>query len=245
MHRVEHIMGMPIVVAGCDDEGLVDRVFNWFREVDGRFSTYKHDSEINRLNRGELALGEAHADVHEILRRCHELRVETNGYFDAGDDPTGFVKGWSVDRAAGILDAAGVPDFAINAGGDMVVRGGPWRVGIQHPLERDAIAKALELSDVALATSGEYARGQHIVDPHTGLRPKGVLSVSVLGRDLGTADAYATAAFAMGAGLAPHWLARLRGHDSMVILADGRVLSTPGFDSHEALREPAYAAGHA
>ena len=236
MHRVEHLMGMPIIVAGCDDDRLLDRVFDWFHEVDERFSTYKPDSELNRLNRGELALSDTHPDLRHVLRRCEELRGETGGYFDAGEDPTGLVKGWSVDRAAAILDDAGVSTFAINAGGDMVVRGGSWRVGIQHPVVRDAVAKALELSDCALATSGEYARGAHIVDPHTGLPPEGLLSVSVLGPDLGTADAYATAAFAMGVQRAHHWLARLRGYESLVILGDGRLLSTPGFDALEAGR---------
>ena len=56
----------------------------------------------------------------------------------------------------------------------------------------------LELRDGAVATSGAYERGQHIVDPRTGRPPRGVLSVTVVGPDLGTADAYATAAFALG-----------------------------------------------
>jgi thiamine biosynthesis lipoprotein len=244
MHRVEHVMGMPIIVAGCEDDAAVDRVFDWFREVEERFSTYRPDSEISRLNRGELSLDGTHADVRWVLRRCEELREETDGFFDAGVDPTGLVKGWSVDRAAAILDEAGAGYFAINAGGDMVVRGGPWRVGIQHPEIRLAVAKTLELSDRALATSGEYARGAHILDPHTGRPPEGILSVTVLGSELGTADAYATAAFAMGAGRAPHWLARLRDHESILILADGRVLSTPGIDSYESLNEAAYAHSH-
>jgi thiamine biosynthesis lipoprotein len=56
-----------------------------------------------------------------------------------------------------------------------------------------------------------------------------VLSVTITGPDLATADAYATAAFAMGAERAPHWTARLHGYQALTILADGRVLSTPGF----------------
>ena len=53
--RVEHIMGMPIVVdvRDVDDEAALEPVFDWFREVDARFSTYKDDSEISLLNRGE------------------------------------------------------------------------------------------------------------------------------------------------------------------------------------------------
>ena len=76
-------------------------------------------------------------------------------------------------------------------------------------------------------------RGRHVVDPHMRRPPSGVLSVTITGPDLATADAYATAAFAMGAERGPHWTARLRGYEAMTILADGRVLSTPGFPGTE------------
>ncbi|MES1247826.1 MAG: FAD:protein FMN transferase, partial [Actinomycetota bacterium] len=142
-------------------------------------------------------------------------------------DPSGLVKGWSVDRAAAIADSLGLQAYAISAGGDICVRGGDWRIGIQHPTEPKAYAKVLEVDDGAVATSGTYRRGEHIVDPHTGAAPTGVLSVTITGPDLATADAYATAAFAMGERLAHHWVARLRGYAGMVILSDGRVLSTP------------------
>lgn len=229
-------MGMPIVVEVRDEvaDHVLDEVFDWFREVDERFSTYKETSEISRLNRGELALDDAHPDVRAVLDRCDELRAETKGYFDvraARDDaidPSGLVKGWSVDRAARILDEAGTRDYAVSAGGDMVVRGAVWRVGIQHPFERDKVAKVVEATELAIATSGEYERGAHVFDPHTHRPPTGVLSVTITGPDLGTADAYATAAFAMGED-GPAWTARLAGYDAMTILADGRVLSTPGF----------------
>jgi thiamine biosynthesis lipoprotein len=175
-----------------------------------------------------------------VLARCEQLRWETDGYFDvhaaspAALDPSGFVKGWSVDRAAGILDGFGIRNYAVNAGGDMRLRGRAapewcWRVGIQHPLLVDAVARVIETGELAVATSGEYARGEHVVDPHTHRPPLGLLSVTVTGPELGTADAYATAAFAMGAERALHWAARLRGYEVLAILADGSVLATPGF----------------
>jgi thiamine biosynthesis lipoprotein len=217
--RVEHVMGMPIVVEVRDEPGsaTLDRVFDWFRFVDETFSTFKETSEISRLNRGELSLENAHPDVRHVLGRCEEL------------DPSGLVKGWSVDRAAALLEDAGSREYAVNAGGDMIVRGGTWRIGIQHPREQGKVAKIVEASELAIATSGEYERGHHVVDPHTGRAPEGVLSVTVTGPELGTADAYATAAFAMGED-GPAWTARLpRGYEAMTILADGRVLSTGAF----------------
>jgi FAD:protein FMN transferase len=232
MLRVEHIMGMPIVVEVRDGD-VPEDVFDWFRRVDETFSTYKDDSEISRMRRGELARAYASEDVRHVLDRCGELRQETFGFFDVdagGLDPSGFVKGWSVDEAAAVLDRAGSRDYAINAGGDIRTRG-RWRIGIQHPLEPQAVAKVVEGDDLAVATSGAYERGEHVRDPHSGYAPAGILSVTVTGPDLGTADAYATAAFAMGGHRAPNWVARLDGYEAMTILADGRVLLTPGFPS--------------
>jgi len=238
MQRVEHVMGMPILVDVPDDgvdERVVDNVFGWFRWVDRVFSTYKSDSEISRINRGELEVCDADQCVVTVLGLCEEARATTDGYFDARAsspdvlDPSGLVKGWSVDRAAALLDSAGLRRYAVNAGGDLVIRGGGWTIGIQHPLERGEVARVLEVGDLAVATSADYARGRHVLDPHTRRPPSGVLSVTITGPDLATADAYATAAFAMGADGAPHWTARLEGYEAMTILADGSVLSTPGF----------------
>jgi FAD:protein FMN transferase len=240
--RVEQVMGMPVVVDVRDEigEAAVDGVFEWLRFVDATFSTYQDESEISRINCGELALADAHETVREVLDRCEELRRETDGYFDARAplagwlDPSGLVKGWAVDRAGAVLELHGACNYAVNAGGDMVLRGGAlpddrWRVGIQHPRLRDRIAKVVEASDLAVATSGAYARGDHVVDPHTARPPAGVLSVTITGPELATADAYATAAFAMGES-GPAWTTRLPGgYAAMTILADDRVLLTPGF----------------
>jgi thiamine biosynthesis lipoprotein len=242
VRRVEHIMGLPVVVDIRDDRtgDVLDELFDWLRWVDATFSTYKDDSEISRINRGELRREDAHPHVRHVLERCEELRQETAGYFDmqtpAGSiDPSGLVKGWAVDRAAAILDEAGLHNYAVSAGGDMRVRGRAvpelaWRIGIQHPLDTQQVAAVIETaSELAVATSGAYARGEHIVDPHTGRPPSGILSVTIVGRELATADAYATAAFAMGPDLAPHWTARLEGYEAMTILADETVFKTGGF----------------
>jgi len=236
-------MGMPIVLDERDelDPELIGTMWDELRRADTIFSTYKDDSEISRLNRGELALQDEHPDVREVLARCEELRVITDGYFDAGRvsehgvDPSGLVKGWAVDRAGEVLEAGGASNYSLNAGGDIRLRGAPlpdpvWRVGIQHPRVRDKIATVVEGNDVGIATSGAYARGEHVVDPHTGKPPAGVLSVTIVGPELATADAYATAAFAMGEA-GPEWTATLGLYEAMTIMADDRVLSTHGFPS--------------
>jgi thiamine biosynthesis lipoprotein len=208
--------------------GPHDEVFAWFRWVDRVFSPYRPDSEISRIDRGELAPDAAHPDVRAVLARCERLRRQTRGYFDARAggrlDPSGLVKGWAVDRAAALLSGS----FFIDAGGDVLVRGGPWRVGVRHPLRRDALCAALELSGGAVATSGAYERGEHVLDPVGGGPARGGLSVTVIGRTLAHADAFATAAFAMGR-RGPAWLARRPGCDAMTVLDDESVVCTEGF----------------
>jgi FAD:protein FMN transferase len=218
------------------DPGALDRVCAWLHDVDRTFSTYRHDSEISRIDRGSLALCNASAHVREVLALCESARHRTHGFFDARAtgrlDPSGLVKGWALDAAARLLAAAGASRFLINAGGDVVLRGEPpSRVGIQHPQRRDSLACVVELSNCAIATSGLYERGLHVVDPHTRRAPDGVLSVTVIGPELTFADAYATGALAMGTA-GPTWTAGLVGYESMTILEDGRVLSTPGFLDH-------------
>ncbi len=244
VRRVEQVMGMPIVLDVRDDphdEAAIEAVFEWLRLVDARFSTYRTDSDVSRLNRDELLRAETHDDVREVLDRCDELRRLTGGFFDmryAGHDtvdPSGLVKGWAVDRGAAMLDEAGICDYALNAGGDMRLRGGAlpaphWTVGIEHPRLPEEIAAALDLTDIAVATSGAYVRGDHVLDPHSHEPPRDVLSVTVIGPELATADAFATAAFAMGSA-GPRWTAGLRGYEAMTILADDRVVCTGGFPS--------------
>src|SRR3954469_715209 len=176
--EVRHIMGMPIGLdlAGGDDVD-VEPAFAWLRDVDATFSTYRDDSDISRLDRGELTVAQRRPEGDEVLTRCLALERATGGFFSvraAGRlDPSGFVKGWAVAGAAARLAAAGARNFCINAGGDVVARGRPaadrlWRVGIRHPIRPDRLAAVLAVEDLAVATSGEYERGAHILDPHTG-----------------------------------------------------------------------------
>src|SRR5437763_12260254 len=114
----------------------------------------------------------------------------------------------------------------------MRVIGPGWRLSIQYPREGHRVAAVYEAGDLAIATCAAYARGEHVLDPHTGRSPAGVLSVTIVGPELATADAYATAAYAMGEA-GPAWTASLGLYEAMTILADGRVLLTPGFPSVE------------
>ena len=239
--HVRHIMGMPIGIDVRDPDGLdPEPAFERLRGIDSTFSTYREDSDISRLDRGELLLADCDPEVDEVLTRCLALERATGGFFSARPagrlDPSGLVKGWAVDRAADVLAAAGARSFCINAGGDVLARGRPapdrrWRVGIRHPDDLDQLAAVVAVEDPAVATSGTYERGSRIVDPHTGRPPAGLRSVTIIASTLALADAYATAAYAMGAA-GPDWTATLEDCDALCITDDRRVLTTPGFERH-------------
>ena len=244
VHRVERIMG-TVFVFDVRGRGVrpsaVDRAVDLLRDIDARYSTYRPDSQISRLIRGELDVEDCPPDVRAVLGLCEDLRRTSGGAFDmrghrrdGRPDPTGLVKGWATDEAAVLLDAAGATDYAINAGGDVVVRGEAepgraWRVGIRHPRLADRLAAVLTVRDLAVATSGAYERGQHIVDPRTGGPPSELASVTVVGPSPTFADAYATIAFVMGRdGLA--WVAGHAGYGAYAITTDDQAIWTAGIE---------------
>jgi thiamine biosynthesis lipoprotein len=235
-------MGTAISIDIADDlppserGRLADEAFDWFRFVDARFSTYKPDSDVNRLDRRERRLDECAPEIGAVLGRCAQLWLETDGYFDVyatgSLDPSGYVKGWSVQVASDRLATAGAVNHCVNAGGDVRVLGRPgatlpWRVGVRHPWRPAAVCWVVTGTDLAVATSGTYERGCHVVDPYRGLPALDLRSVTVVGPDLGVADAYATAALAMGmAGL--DWLSTLDGYECAVVTEDGRCFRSDG-----------------
>jgi thiamine biosynthesis lipoprotein len=208
-------------------------------ELDARFSTYRADSEISRIGRGELAVAESHADVREVLDACAVLRAESDGAFDAWRDgrldPSGYVKGWAAERAAAVLRASGARRFTVNLGGDVICAGGsddgtPWRVGVRHPDDAHRMALVLGVPNGAVATSGRYERGDHVVDARTGEARRAWASITVLAPDLATADAVATAALAMGSD-GPAWAAARPTCAVAAIDPAGRLWTSPALEA--------------
>jgi thiamine biosynthesis lipoprotein len=226
---VEQVMGLPVSIhlrgprtRDADIEVVVAAAYAELRAVDALFSTWRPDSQVSQLRRGERRLDTCDPLVREVADLCEEARVRTDGAFsawlpdDAGEtrfDPTGLVKGWAADRAAAVLERAEGHAYCLNAGGDVVVGGRDagdiradggrcWRIGIEDPRDRSRIAEVVELSRGAVATSGTAARGRHLVDPVTGQAVTGDGSVSVVGSTLTWADVWATALFVGPSGLA-------------------------------------------
>jgi len=230
-------------------ETALDDTIAWFRDVDRRFSPYRPDSEVSLVGAGSLAFEDASPDVRAMFTLADELRGRTGGFFDprgfradGRPDPTGVVKGWAVDEALAILRLAGARNVQVVAGGDLVAAGEPepghpWRIGIRHPGEERQVVAVLAVRDLAVATSGLYERGAHIRDPHTGAVPRDLRSLTVVGPTLAIADAYATAAFAMGApGIA--WVAGESGFGALGISADDLMTWSPLIDQLLVSEEP-------
>lgn len=244
MRQTRWLMGMPITVdaVGVPDTAAIDEVFDWLAAVDCRFSTYREDSEIAAVNRGQLKQAQYSTEMREILALAERTRADTSGYFDirrADDslDPSGIVKGWAILKAARILDGRSLEDYYVDAGGDIQSAGrngagAPWTVGIRNPFCLDEIVKVLVPDGAGIATSGSYARGQHIYDPHARQRPiDELVSLTVIGPDVLEADRFATAAFAMRAD-GVHFIEQLPGFEAYAIDATGRATLTSGFEAY-------------
>jgi thiamine biosynthesis lipoprotein len=173
------------------------------------------------------------ARVAEGSWACAAISARSGGYFTTTPggrfDPSGYVKGWAVERAAAILTAAGPAGHSVNGGGDVQCSGDRmWRIGIADPLHPGRLALVVTGRDFAVATSGVAERRDHIIDPYTGQPPAGLASITVVGTRLAETDAYATAAFAMGAA-ARAWVEGLDGYEAYAITATGATWQTSGF----------------
>jgi thiamine biosynthesis lipoprotein len=238
--RVEHCMGTVFsfdIRPPAVNPTVVEEAVQWLHQVDATFSTYRADSQINRLARGEIAAGNCTPEVVAVLQRCAELEQETGGFFSARPagtlDPSGYVKGWATQTASNMLVAAGSTNHCVNGGGDVQCAGDsapgqPWRIGIAHPHQPGYLAAIVTGTGIAVATSGTAERGTHVLDPHTHLPPHGHTSITVVGPHLGVADAYATAAFAMGTD-ARDWLETRPEYHGFGITTDGTTWATSGW----------------
>jgi len=195
----------------------VNEVEQFFFSVDRDFSTFKEDSQVSRIRRGEIKIEDASEYVQQVWALCEFSRGLTLGAFDpwkaeGGFDPSGLVKGWAAEVGAQMLVEAGCENVLINASGDIVLRGGkpeggPWNIGIASPDDVEKYVKFFDVVDGSVATSGDYEKGAHIVDPHTGLIAIGARSATVIGPDGAICDALATALMVDGVD-AQNWIGR-------------------------------------
>ena len=132
-------------------------------------------------------------------------------------DCSAIAKGYGSDVVAKFFNRKGINNYMIEIGGEIVVNGHnpkerKWRVGINKPIDdslstRTEIQTILEITDCAMATSGNYRnfyfkdgkKYAHTINPHTGYPVQhSILSATVIAPDCATADAYATSFMVMG-----------------------------------------------
>jgi len=188
------------VVRVADDTALVlAAALGWAEASDGRF-----DPCLGRWMEGREAMDTPAAGV---LARA--LEVDRDGSVprvrldrsEAAVDLGGIAKGHAVDLAARVLRERGLFHALVNAGGDLVAMGvdgagEPWRVGVRAPDDATEIVEVLEVRDAAVATSGTYLQGPHLLDPRTGAPVRtATRSLTVQAPTCMDADAAATALF--------------------------------------------------
>lgn len=237
-------MGMHVTVEvrdGDEKQGC-DRVFEYFQYIDETFSTYKPNSAISQINRGELTEDQYPPDIKKIFMLAEETKKATRGYFNIWRpegfwDPSGIVKGWAIWQASLLLLRAGHKYFFIDTGGD--IQGQvedadkqSWRVGIRNPFKHEEIVKVLRTTSQGVATSGTAERGQHIYNPFKpGQQLLEIVSFTTIGPNVYEADRFATAAFAMGReGI--NFIESLEGLEGYMIDSQGIATKTSGFEQY-------------
>jgi len=226
--RSELAMGtvVTIEVARPEAEDAIERALGWFHSIEACCTRFRPESELMRLVaqpgipfRASPVLFEAvqfAVMVAEASDGAFDPTMKGDGYCDIELDPKrrtirlhrphaldlgAVAKGFAVDIAARELTP--LENFAIDAGGDLFfggknAQGEPWSVGVSHPRRDGELIRTVRLSNRAVCTSGDYERGQHILDPRTGEPAVDVVSATVVAPSAMLADALATAAFVLG-----------------------------------------------
>lgn len=234
-------MGMPVKIEVIDadvtDEDIQE-VFAYFHYIDKKFSTFREDSEISKINIGELRILQSSSEMQKILALCEKTKQETNGYFDINIegnlDPSGIVKGYAIYEGAEILRKKGFANFYVEIAGDIQVfgknsKGKKWQVGIQNPFNLKEIVKVIKVSNAGIATSGNYQRGRHIQNPKVNQWADEIGSITVIGPNIYEADRFATAAFAMGEkGI--KFIEKLKGFEGYMVKKNRQAVYTSGLE---------------
>jgi FAD:protein FMN transferase len=222
---------------------LIERAITHANRLDGRFDVtigplterwgFSGEGETTLPTAREIELLRGLVDWRRILVD----RADTTVFLqDAGMrlDLGGIAKGYAIDRGVAVLNESGIRHFILNAGGDVHVSGqkndGPWRVGVRHPREANALIAQFDLTDYSVATSGDYERFKvyggkryhHVLDPLTGYPGSRCQSVTVLAPTAEAADVLATYLFLKGE------LSDSIDHPHMIVRSDG-VVTYRGF----------------
>ena len=213
--------GRDGVRVSAETGAVIARALEWAQSSEGRFDpaigAVVELWDVSARHEPPPAAAVRSLAARALWRKV-DLSTDASGAVVRFEDPAvrldlgAIAKGHAVDRAVAALRDAGVRNALVNVGGDLFALGlapdgRPWRVGIRSPHDGRAVAATLDVSDQAVATSGDYAqffrwrggRYHHLMDPQTaGPRRGGSPSLTVQADCCLDADAAATAAFGLG-----------------------------------------------
>jgi thiamine biosynthesis lipoprotein len=216
------------LAVAADSRGAFDPTIGDAMAIKGFATNYRTGATVEPQSVGACSFRDVLLDIE---RQAVTLRVPLT--LDLG----AVAKGMAVDLAA--RELAGLDGYVVNAGGDMFSDGndddGPWVFGIRHPREVDALVETVSAPGRALCTSGDYERhapedtaAHHLLDGRTGRQASDVASVSVIADTAMAADAFATAAFALGPKAGLRFLER-NGAEGLIVTTNLQTVETPGF----------------
>lgn len=227
----------------CD---LLERATEFSRRTAGAFDiTF---AAVGRLFDYRQGTGPDPTELASALPAVNYRHVELDpirgtvrfGHPGTWIDLGGFAKGHAVDNAARLLHERGICHAHISAGGDSRVigdrRGRPWSIGVRDPARPGGVIAVLPLEDTSVSTSGDYERCfmkngkrfHHLIDPSTGRSPDTLRSVTVLGEDGLTTEAFSKCVFVLGLDRGFELLARHGGLDALAVDACGALHYSPG-----------------
>jgi thiamine biosynthesis lipoprotein len=228
---------------------VLSKAINYYRLSNGTFDvTVK---PLVDLFRKKFAQGDGSPPAEKDILKSMELvgshNISVKGSSVSFKTPgmgitlDGIAKGYIVDRVSDVLSGLEIRNFLINAGGDIRTKGKrqdkkPWTVAIQDPRKGGKYPDILQMTDGAIATSGNYEiyfdrekMFHHIVDPTKGMSPQLSSSVSVLSKTAMDADALSTAVFVMGPSRGTRFLDNHPGREGLIIGKEGRKFKSSGW----------------
>jgi thiamine biosynthesis lipoprotein len=175
------------------------------------------------INYHNLLLDEKH---HSIAYGKPGVRIDLGG----------IAKGHAVDRCIALLQAMGIKQALVTAGGDSRMIGDrwggrPWNIGVRDPRDENKLVAVIPLENVAVSTSGDYqryfeedgVRYHHIINPKSGDSARGMHSATLIGPDATTTDALSTSVFILGVDAGLALVNRLPGIDAILVDAQGQL----------------------
>ena len=157
----------------------------------------------------------------------------------------GIAKGYALDRTGRVLRTAGLDNFLVNLGGDILAmgegrEGKDWRIGIQHPRRPQELTGMLRIRNGCVLTSGDYERYfeiegkryHHILDVRTGYPVDSCSQVTVVAPDLGSNYLPSIALFLLGPEAGLHLMENYPEMAALIITPEGKVLATSNFSAY-------------